>query len=749
MQFINPYLAAGWIIGTLILLPIVIHLINMMRYRRVKWAAMEFLLAAHKKKSTWILLKQLLLLLARISALLILMLILAQMLYNADLSTLLSGVTTHHVVIIDNTYSMSDKSVGEKTPLEAAKAEAIKIGESVIRSPGRHEFTLLTYADAKQKNFLLNKRTVSPEFINTIQSVVNGIQATELSLTPQGAIDAVKTIEQPKNERRRIYVLSDFRHRDWGTPDDLNAQFQEMSEHSTVVNLVQCARTEHENLSVASLKPRAGALAAGISVVMDVAVTNHSTTPKNNVAILRVVDGHTLTPISIPSIAPGKTETRSFEVEFDRPGMHRVTAQLQAEDSIAADNVRHTSLEVHEGIPVLIVDGLLATGETRGADAKFIELALKPGTFHSGIVPEIQPPQFLGSPKANLRKYQGIFLCNFEKLSDPAIEALEKYVEAGGGLAIFLGEQTNHAFINGKLYAEGQGLFPLPLAAPYDLIVDRVERAPDIDPEVEHPVFRVFGGEGGKFLSEIALWRYFATNRDWKPEEKSTVKVVARLRNQAPLVVEHQFRNAGRVAAFLTTAGPMWNDWARHLTYLVAIQELRNYLAPPFIDRSRPVGSDLVDASKPEDALHPNDYEAGYLWQSTGWEEKGEMKIDDQGGYLFPHPKMAGGTISKSGIYDLHLTTRDQKPVTRTYVLNVDPEEGNLKLVGNEELRKRYDASGVQVLLPGAIGGQIDDSTRSNLSEMLLYGLIFLLVCEQMLAYSASYHPPALKGGVA
>jgi hypothetical protein len=48
--------------------PIIIHFINRMRFRRVKWAAMEFLLASQRRNSTWVLLKQLLLLLLRIAA---------------------------------------------------------------------------------------------------------------------------------------------------------------------------------------------------------------------------------------------------------------------------------------------------------------------------------------------------------------------------------------------------------------------------------------------------------------------------------------------------------------------------------------------------------------------------------------------------------------------------------------------------------------------------------------------------------
>ena len=54
----------------LVAAPIVIHLINLLRHKRVEWAAMEFLLASQRKYRTRVLLKQLLLLLLRVAAVL-------------------------------------------------------------------------------------------------------------------------------------------------------------------------------------------------------------------------------------------------------------------------------------------------------------------------------------------------------------------------------------------------------------------------------------------------------------------------------------------------------------------------------------------------------------------------------------------------------------------------------------------------------------------------------------------------------
>ena len=58
--------------------PVIIHLINLLRHRVVRWPAMEFLLASQRKYRTRILLKQLLLLLLRILAIVGLALLFAQ-----------------------------------------------------------------------------------------------------------------------------------------------------------------------------------------------------------------------------------------------------------------------------------------------------------------------------------------------------------------------------------------------------------------------------------------------------------------------------------------------------------------------------------------------------------------------------------------------------------------------------------------------------------------------------------------------
>src|SRR5579863_7748551 len=87
------------------------------------------------------------------------------------------------------------------------------------------------------------------------------------------------------------------------------------------------------------------------------------------------------------------------------------------------------------------------------------------------------------------------------------------------------------------------------------------------------------------------------------PEEDAAVQVLARLRNDAPLVVERKI-GEGRVVAMLSTAAPEWNNWGRNPSFVVALLELQSYLAGQGgHDQSRLVGTPIkldLDAARYE-----------------------------------------------------------------------------------------------------------------------------------------------------
>jgi len=109
---------------------------------------------------------------------------------------------------------------------------------------------------------------------------------------------------------------------------------------------------------------------------------------------------------------------------------------------------------------------------------------------------------------------------------------------------------------------------------------------------------------------------------------------------------------------------------------------------------------------------------------------------------------------SASGIYQDKLTRKDGAKEARSYALNVDAEEGSLKALSGPQLAARLEGVEYQYEQADAFQYTMADLSGGNIGQWLLYLLIVLLIGEQILAWSASYHPPAghgrapAKGGV-
>src|SRR5260370_15046641 len=120
--FLHPwYMVAG---GLLVSSPIIIHLINRMRFRRVRWAAMEFLLKSQKRNRRRLIIEQLILLLLRILLVLLVGFLLTQLVFGAQSA----GQSALHVVVLDDSLSMSDRWAAS-----AANTNSFETAQHLIR----------------------------------------------------------------------------------------------------------------------------------------------------------------------------------------------------------------------------------------------------------------------------------------------------------------------------------------------------------------------------------------------------------------------------------------------------------------------------------------------------------------------------------------------------------------------------------------------------------------------------------------
>ena len=726
-SFVHPALLAGL---AMVGLPVLIHLINMMRRRRVSWAAMEFLVLSQKKNRTWILFKQLLLLLLRMAAVAAVVLLVARPLAPNQWGQWFGSARTHHIVLLDDSYSMSDRWA-DTSALEEAKTVIRQIGDEAVRQTQPQQFTLLRFSRARRMGRGtrpdLLKETVDSAFGELLRERLGAMRPSETAAEPGDAIETItQLLGEGDGEQRIVYLVSDFRARQWRQPADLRQRLLKLHQARAAIVLINCVDSARPNLALSGLAPGDGVRAAGVPLFFDVTATNFGPAPVKDVSVLLEEDGHPRPAVRIAQIAPGKSAKERFSVVFPTAGQHVVQARLQT-DAVAADNVRSCVVAAPAAAPALPLDGGPLAGE-----ARYVTAAFAPGgAVRTGLSPRVEGPRRLSlSP---LDGFAAVYLLGVEQLDESAAAALENYVKRGGGLAIFLGEKSSPRFYNERLYRQGQGLMPAPLTHPAELLVDRLSPVPDMEVS-DHPMFRIFAGQRNSFLSTVSVQRYFGVPKDWKPPADSTVRVIARLRNGAPLAVERKY-GEGRVVALLTTAGPQWNNWAQgNPTFVVALHELQAYLA------MRPAPGHLVGAPLRVE-LDPAQHQARVRFVGPDRNAPSAAPVDAAAGpggsmvALFPD-------TDASGVYEAQITRNDGVIELRRYAVNVDPDEGDLTVVSAEQLATGLEGVPYDYALASAFRSQDRQVSGVDLSRTLLFILAGLLLVEQALAYSASYHPP-------
>ena len=361
------------------------------------------------------------------------------------------------------------------------------------------------------------------------------------------------------------------------------------------------------------------------------------------------------------------------------------------------------------------------------------------GSVRTGLRPQLETPRFLSLKP--LDGFGAIVLADLDRLDKSAIKAIEQYATAGGGVAFFMGDLCQAKFFNDELYRDGKGIFPVPLKGPAELSIDRLETAPDVQVD-KHFIFRIFAERRNTFLQAVMVHRYVAVPDDWQAPVDSTVRVIARLRNGAPLVVEQAY-GKGRVVAFLTSAAPTWNNWAKNPSFVVVMQDLQAYLC-----QRDAVGDGLMVGDPLELTLDPAKYRAQVRFV-TPREGAAPNATADAAPNAEGKLAVALSDTDVSGVYEARLTRSDNSAETRRYAYNVDPVEGNLTALDKSQLAERLKGLKYDYEQASMFQLSNDETAGYDLSEMLIYALLALLVLEQILAWSASYHPRGMRAAAA
>lgn len=578
--FAHPwYMAFG---GVLIAAPILIHLINRMRFKRIRWAAMEFLLKSQKRNRRRLIIEQLILLLLRILLVLLAAFLVARFLYGG---TGPRGAT--HVLIVDDTLSMNDtgKNAGENVNAYGVAVEQVK---KVARNAAKA-------ASAQfMKVFLLSKADTDPIYDARLgDASEKDIEAafsresplkrpTLLARSPLvGLQRGRKYFADLKGDtgQKVIHLVSDFREGDWTTGPDaqqLATEVEGALKEGINVNLIDVAApyrltnakvaNHHDNLALVELKAESRVAVEDAEVEFTATVMNYSQAAAG--AVFDVyVNGEQDKAQTIPlgTIQPGSKFDHKFKLRFQsnkkgaeinpkdgpeererkrrmereyyhiRGVIHRQAGEGQTEDeALEADNIRDLVVEVRKKVPILVIDGNKVEGRGDGGDMHHLQ-----AFYNASGIYEVEERRLQDLEKADLDLYPGIILMNVAELPAPApdskvdlVKKLQNYVTNGGSVMWFLGEETRSDHFNGTLFKAN--LFPVLLEdRPYDPfaamgIADpearkkarEDSRQKDPKPKMLFPdPTNVLAGRYGPALQ--SWFRYLSVNVYWKARARS------------------------------------------------------------------------------------------------------------------------------------------------------------------------------------------------------------------------------------
>ena len=548
--FTNPLtMAAG---AALVSAPVIIHLINRMRFRRVKWAAMEFLLKAQKRMRRKMIIEQLLLLLLRCLLVFLVGMLLARFKWFSPMEGEESRATAH-VVVLDDTPSMADFVTVEgrqATAFDQAKAQVTdKIAPAAAQANTPQSMDVLLLSD------LATPRPV--ERLN--ESAIEGVRDFLAPLKPAAArvslVDGLRRAKELLDKKpdgdvaKVVHVVSDLRAGDWAEDGETLKQLvTELTAAGVRVHLIDVAHPHRkdadrqprssDNVGIVEFRPRARAVARFQPVDFELRVKNSGSTELKDVQVQFFLNGkgNTIPTLPLPSLPPNQERTVLVTVpQFDRVGtkdnpldrFNLVSAVIATPEAggIAADNARHAVVEVRERLSVLVVEGQKEVPNTDKKGDGFFLRRLFQDAF-GGINWVDGGPADL--EKHDLRQYSCVYLLNVPALTPPQAEKLEGYVAGGGGVGVFLGPNVKPAEYNKTLYRGGDGAFPIPLPDEYSKALtdeQKLKRAFILakrlltrDPAVKaHPALvGLYTGDRGSAVKDSEIERYFMfANIDW------------------------------------------------------------------------------------------------------------------------------------------------------------------------------------------------------------------------------------------
>lgn len=391
-------------------IPVVIHLLNRLRFRSVKWAAMMFLISATRSASRRAQLRHYLILACRICIVLAVVLAACRPLAGGAFAAFCGGAPDAVIVLLDRSASM--ETTDPRTRLSRRERALSLFTEAAGRLRKAGHFVLI-------ENVLRNPQEVGAG--NALEGLLLAGPTDTAADLPAMFRAAAGYIVENRPGRTEIWVASDFQKSNW-RPDSaewqtVNAQLAALPE-DVRVTVLSVAGGGARNASVAfrSADRRNAAGKSRLSLGLDI---NRTEASPSSFPLVLTVDGARSQLDVVAAAASLRYNTR-----VDLPEK-TTSAGWGRADLPADDNLRDNNCHFVYGGDLQLKAVLAAKNP---AVARFLRIAAAPG---GAAIADPERPEIDALKDASLLMWQG------PVTGDRAAGVIRSFAEEGGTVVFF------------------------------------------------------------------------------------------------------------------------------------------------------------------------------------------------------------------------------------------------------------------------------------------------------------------------
>lgn len=565
MTFLNPAVLFGLLAASI---PIIIHLLNLRKLKKIEFSTLQFLKELQKNKIRKIKIKQWLLLALRVLIILAIVTAFARpTLVGVSIGGTTSAAKTTAIFILDDTFSMS--VVDQNGSYFNQAKEAIK--NILTQFEEGDEFGLV----------LVSHQPDEIEMTSNLKKFEQEIEATNISFASgklnNAIIKASQLIGDAKNFNKEIYLFTDFQKGRLANEDEIIDLKEQLGEQVRLYSFNYSGK-EVFNFGIDELKINTQIFEKDKPVKFDAEVKNYSERAKENLVVSLFIDGERLAQQSL-NLNPGESKTASLEAPAKKFGYSEALVEIE-EDDILQDNNRFSSFFIPEKIPVLILADNLD-------DTKLIDAALKSVSESGYFDITIKKTEQISGLQLN--NFQVIILLS-DNFADAQVK-LNQFLSSGKGIIIFPSSATDGTGFNSSLSSIGissVGSF---------VKMDNGQSIHFSETDFNHPLFQnIFMDEKKKQIESPEIYSYFKINSGGKG------KSIIKLEDESSFLSEYSISD-GKVLLFSSSPVFSWSDFPIKGIFAPLVTKSVMYLSPYNKSEANYLAGEIVNVNVSERTL--------------------------------------------------------------------------------------------------------------------------------------------------